>query len=209
MKAVWYAAWGLITLLFVLPLAGAVVSTVTIDAGVEYQSRAGGGIITFTDAYAPTSVEISSDFLILGAPTTGYTSLGIDAPIGADISVTGIESYELTYSTTQALGAKTERVYAPGRIEPTVTGAGSSTYAGYITSIITNMSDNVKLTWQQATSYEVTQTAVFLSGFLPLLLVLAVVGIIKEPDHWKVIVGFALVIGVMALLGQLYLSMGF
>jgi hypothetical protein len=209
MKAVWYAAWGLIALLFVLPIAGAVVSTVTIDAGVEYQSRAGGGIITFTDAYAPTSVEISSDFLILGAPTTGYTSLGIDAPIGADISVTGIESYELTYSTTQALGAKTERVYAPGRIEPTVTGAGSSTYAGYITSIITNMSDNVKLTWQQATSYEVTQTAVFLSGFLPLLLVLAVVGIIKEPDHWKVIVGFALVIGVMALLGQLYLSMGF
>lgn len=208
-QGAWWAAWGLIALLLVLPFAGAAVSTVTIDAGVEYQSRAGGGLITFTDAYTPTSVSIADNYLYLGAPAAGYTTLGIDAPVAADLSVTDISQWQITYSTTQALVAKTERVYTPGRTEPTVTGAGSSTYAGSTSTIITNMNDNVALKWEQTISYGTTSGASLLISFLPLLLVLAVVGAYKQPEHWQIIIGTALVAGVLLLLGQTFLGWGY
>lgn len=189
-------------------LVGAAAPTVTLSAGVEYQSRAGGGIITFTSDYTPTSISVADNFLYLTVPFTGYSTLGIDAPIGANVSVTSIAQWELDYSTAQPVAARVERIYAPGRTEPTVTGAGSSTYAGYTSSITTNMPDNVAVKWTNTPSYATNEGALLIVSFLPLIIIFAAIGAYRQPEQWGLIVGTALVACILLVLGTWLLGIG-
>lgn len=199
-----YLAAGLLILFTVLiPLSGAAPATVLLSAGVEYQSRAGGGIITFTDDYYPTSISVADNFLYLAAPVTGFTNVGFDAPINANMSVTNISQWHIDYSTDQTLGAKVERVYVPGIGAPTVTGAGADSWNSGITSVTTSLNDNVVLTWPVPTG--VNQGANIIISFMPLLIVLTVIGMAKAPEYWRIIVTTAIIAGVLLLVGQAFL----
>jgi hypothetical protein len=206
-----YAAAVLVILLtLIIPLSGAAVATVTVDAGVEYQSRAGGGIITFTNTYYPTAVTIADNYLTLTSVNTAFTTLGIDAPANANISITSIGKWNINYETDQTVGAKTERVYHPGRGVPTVSVGLLTTYSttGDTTSVVTSLNDNVALTWPETPSYGTNQSANLIIMFLPLIVILAVVGARSRPEQWGMIVGTAIVAGVLLLLGSWLLGIG-
>lgn len=206
-KSGWILAILLMPLILI-PIAYATATTVTIDSGVEFKSRPTGGIITFTPTLNPTTVEISSNFVNLHNPSTGYTVIGVDAPTGADIAVTSIAEWNLNYATTQA-GSKTERFYFPNRPEPSIMGLATSAYDDPtdVLSVTTPGSVPIGITWHNsAVSYQVNQTAAILIYALPLIAIVSIITAAKHPDK---LIEILVIIAVIAAFSILFLNWGF
>lgn len=192
--------------LFLVPISF-VHATIQVNPNSLFKSRTSGGFITFSSVQNPTLIILSDNFCYFYNPLTGYSVIGIDSPTGLNITVTKIDSYDLTYSTTQS-GSKTARFYIP-RATPTVTGASSSAWvqSTSILNVTTNGASDVEIHWS-LTSSAIRDTANILVYTFPLIFLFTVFALIKNPGEWRSILTVAMLIAVIGFFGWLFLSWG-
>ena len=119
-------------------------------AGVTYQSRVGGGYISFTFNQQVSAIVFASDFVNFHQSHRDYPIIGYDTPTDCNVTVTTITEKHIKFTTTQTVGAKTVRLYLPSQETPTVTGAASYSWNSgtNILTINTTTNSTVTVQWQ-------------------------------------------------------------
>jgi len=168
-----------------------------------------GGLFDFTNFYWN-----------LTSSTWDRFGFGCDT-IGQHMNITSMTDLTITIkpSTTNITG----RIWAPDRSQ--ITNISGATYTWDTTNrVVTFLSDgspSIILTFDTATPYispsapliltstHITQSANTLAQLLPIIALVSLIGIAKNPNQWKNIVGFAVSIAVIIIFGQVFNSMGF
>lgn len=123
------------------------------DAGTEFQSRTGGGYISFASDFNVTSNETQGNMIFFYGFNNSdgtFGDVGFDIPAGVNISVTNITTANITQSVTYWADAL-YRAYTPDQGLPlTITGGNGWTYDNTTISVNLDETETVVILWVES-----------------------------------------------------------